>query len=514
AFHLPFLGKPPLTFWLQGISLQCFGDNAWALRLPNFLESVLTLVLTYLIAKRLFHSSTVALLAVWLLLASGVFTVVGMSVSMDMMVVLTVCGAVWACLERWQAQSEAKPTWRWDTLMALFLSLGSLNKGLVTWVLFLPPLFLWAWHQQGTLLRTFQFCWKALPWGWIAFLHLIVVAPWFYLVQQQQPDFLHYFFVQEHFLRFITPNYGDRYGDGHIKPRGTSWLYVVIACLPWCLLWLAPLNQRVHAFIKQGSHGIKCLQSLVTRYVAWHVQHPHMSLLLCWACWIPCFFTLARSIIITYILAALPPLAMLTANYLHQHWQTLTCTTVKRWQQGILTLGLLIGCGINVWYASWEWIDTLSPQQMLPKSFAWAWPRLRSLKEAWVAWPKTSPLGSLLTGLPTYVWQQSHAPFSYYVYQQHALVEHQRQQANAPTVIPPEVIGIETESSLADFLQTHPQLFETTNTHELLVLLPFPLSEAQQNNITTLSRQGLEYRLWSAPAQHTALLWIHRSTLK
>lgn len=46
-----WLHKPPLPLWLMAISLQAFGINEWALRLPSILASTLAIALSYEIGK-------------------------------------------------------------------------------------------------------------------------------------------------------------------------------------------------------------------------------------------------------------------------------------------------------------------------------------------------------------------------------------------------------------------------------------------------------------------------------
>jgi 4-amino-4-deoxy-L-arabinose transferase-like glycosyltransferase len=254
--------------------------------------------------------------------------------------------------------------------------------------------------------------------------------------------------------RFITPNYGDRYGDGHIKPRGTSWLYLITACLPWIAYWLAWCPALV-AHIKRikSSSWLTTLKTLVVRFYQWQQAHPTLSFLLCWGCFAPLFFTLARSIIITYIITALPPLAILTSVGMHHVWKHGSSTTQKYWQQGILALGGLVMFGVCGWYASWllapsshaiasrhtmhPFVNTFTPttseQQRhthTPATFIQKllWPQHRSLKKLVAALPERSPTGEALASATTYAWQEAHAPFSYYVYTQQTQTEQQRQR--------------------------------------------------------------------------------------
>ncbi len=48
-----FTEKPPLFFWLQAISMKCFGVNEFAARLPNALLAMVVLPFLYLVGKRI-----------------------------------------------------------------------------------------------------------------------------------------------------------------------------------------------------------------------------------------------------------------------------------------------------------------------------------------------------------------------------------------------------------------------------------------------------------------------------
>src|SRR6188474_2202910 len=49
----PFWEKPPLFIWMQALSMNIFGINEFAARLPNALCSIVTLCALFLIGQRL-----------------------------------------------------------------------------------------------------------------------------------------------------------------------------------------------------------------------------------------------------------------------------------------------------------------------------------------------------------------------------------------------------------------------------------------------------------------------------
>jgi 4-amino-4-deoxy-L-arabinose transferase-like glycosyltransferase len=51
---LPFWEKPPLFLWMQALSMNIFGINEFAARLPNAIFGIITLVTLFIIGKRHF----------------------------------------------------------------------------------------------------------------------------------------------------------------------------------------------------------------------------------------------------------------------------------------------------------------------------------------------------------------------------------------------------------------------------------------------------------------------------
>ncbi|MFN4147551.1 MAG: ArnT family glycosyltransferase [Runella sp.] len=52
----PFWEKPPLFIWLQALSMKFWGVNEWAARFPNALVGIITLVIFFVLGKRLYDA--------------------------------------------------------------------------------------------------------------------------------------------------------------------------------------------------------------------------------------------------------------------------------------------------------------------------------------------------------------------------------------------------------------------------------------------------------------------------
>ena len=110
----------------------------------------------------------------------------------------------------------------WLYLLYLFSALAFLAKGLIGIVFPFGILIIWLlvsgrWRETFALFS---------PVGILLF--AAVALPWLILVQQANPDFFRFFFIQEHLLRYATRMH-DRYQPFYF------YLPIILAgTLPWC----------------------------------------------------------------------------------------------------------------------------------------------------------------------------------------------------------------------------------------------------------------------------------------
>ncbi len=276
---IPFLGKPPLFFWLGAGAMKVFGVNAFAARLPSWLAMVALLAILASVLRRYADERT-AWLAVGLTAACPVFLGLGGAVATDMLLALFVAGSILA-YAAFAVESDRRLRKRWSLLLFALLAGGFMTKGPVAIVLFGLPVLAWTIrHRKWALLREHNWA-LGIP------LFLALVVPWFWLCERHNPDFLRYFFVNENFLRFVTHSYGDRYGKGHLYPRGSALVMLLLATMPWSLYagW-AWWRQR--------------------RAESWRRGDELASLLFLGVLLPTLFWCLARQLLITYLLPMVP----------------------------------------------------------------------------------------------------------------------------------------------------------------------------------------------------------------
>lgn len=294
---VPFWGKPPLALWLSAGSMEFFGFNEFAARLPHFLAALALLWLLWDWLRR--RSAREAQFAAILLAGAGLFYIAAGAVMTDMAFAL---GLMLALRGFWNAlHGPAANRRREGYALFVGLALGLLAKGPVTLVLAGLPLVLWTVFTGNV-----RAVGCGLPWRTGVPLMLALSLPWYIAAELKTPGFLDYFLIGEHWQRFTVPGWrGDRYGSAHAFPRGSIWLFAIAGCLPWVLL--LPLLAR-------GRGRARAATAPVPAPV--DDPRPWRLYLILWSLAPGVFFTPAGNILWTYVLPALPPLAALTAGWL------------------------------------------------------------------------------------------------------------------------------------------------------------------------------------------------------
>jgi 4-amino-4-deoxy-L-arabinose transferase-like glycosyltransferase len=291
--YVPYLGKPPLQFWMIAASINIFGANEFATRLPSFLAAALLLILMVKILRRYIDPETAGL-SVCILSACPFFFLYSGSVIVDMTLALSVGAAVCCQIALMNEKITARQT-AWSLAVFAALAFGMLTKGPIAVVIFGFPVALWSLWNRSWL------AFKYHRWIYGILLFTAICLPWFLMAEKHNPGFLRYFFINENLMRYISHNYGDRYGTGHLHTRGTALLYLIGGCLPW-FIWVGVLmvKKGVRAPV-EGVWKDRNLQFLFLGSVGYVV-----------------FLCLARQLTPTYLLPVIPWVAVCLAVCMRQ----------------------------------------------------------------------------------------------------------------------------------------------------------------------------------------------------
>jgi len=276
--YVKYFEKPPLHYWLNALSLSLFGENEFAARFAGTLCGLLTILVTYHLGRALLGRRT-GLYGAVLLGTAGGFLVQSRINFTDMTLTffLTTAFACFALATREGENHKA----RYYYLFYLCMALAILAKGLIGVVLPGAVIFLYLlFTRRWSILREMRLVTGGL-------LFLLVCAPWFVLVSLKNPEFPHFFFIHEHFQRFLTQVH-HRY-----QP---VWFFV-----PVLLATLLPWSPFLPAALKKG----------------WQERDSRAQtlFLLLWAGVIFAFFSKSSSKLVPYILPVFPPLALLIGNW-------------------------------------------------------------------------------------------------------------------------------------------------------------------------------------------------------
>ena len=251
-----FDGKPPLVFQAGGLFCEVFGVNEFAVRLFPFLSALLLLFILYHAVCK-FSDSDAGRLAVLVCLSCTAFYAAAGIAMTDMTLTCCVAGAL--LLYRCFLDGFA---WRYAMGVMALTGAGMIVKGPVALVMFGLPVLVDAIVNRR---------WKGIfNWKWLATapVFFLIAVPWFVLVEQRNPGAVWYFFYNENFMRFISHDYGDKYGAGREAFRGVSILWALVATLPWVLV--APLKRigwkRFDLLAVLTITGFWCLTSRVLIY--------------------------------------------------------------------------------------------------------------------------------------------------------------------------------------------------------------------------------------------------------
>lgn len=315
---VPFWGKPPLSFWMTGSSLQLLGDSAFAARLPHLVAGALILWILFDLFKRQ-GMNKVGLYAAAITAGSVIFYIASGTVMTDAALAL---GCTIAMRGFWlSVNGPASQRNRECYVFFVGLAVGLLAKGPLALVLCLTPAGLWTLYTRNLTQVLSQ-----LPWVRGTLLMLLIAVPWYVIAELRTPGFLEYFIVGEHWQRYLQKDWaGDLYGKGHGKPHGIIWLYALAGMMPWTLL--LPLL----AWLTRGTRS----------QTPDHVPPYAMLYFGLWGLFPLAFFSLSSNVLIAYTLPAIAPLACLGALWLGRK----TATTKI---QNTLVAGLLITTSISL----------------------------------------------------------------------------------------------------------------------------------------------------------------------
>ncbi|MGH8387013.1 MAG: lipid IV(A) 4-amino-4-deoxy-L-arabinosyltransferase [Pseudomonas sp.] len=276
---LRYFEKPVAGYWMIAASQALFGQNLFGVRFASALCTGMSVLLCYLIARRLWNEPRKSFICALVYMSLSVIGLQAGYANLDPQFTFWVnlsLVALWFALDSVD-RTQRLISW---AVLGLACGMGFMTKGFLAWLL--PVLIALPWVLWQKRWR------ELLVYGPVAIAVAIAVSlPWALAVHAQEPDYWRFFFWHEHIRRFA----------GDDAQHSAPWWYYLPLLVAFSLPWVALLPPA----LKQ----------------AWQTRRQsNIAFLLLWLVMPLMFFSLSKGKLPSYILPCLLPLALLIGHAL------------------------------------------------------------------------------------------------------------------------------------------------------------------------------------------------------
>ena len=311
----PWLEKPALYYWRAMFLFQDFGVHDWTARLPSTTFAFIMVGLIYLHMRRFRRGGHLDAALITVACVGIIAFSRGASTDMQMAAPLAIG------LLGWYAWYETgSKFWLYD--IYFFTGLATLAKGPVA--PFLAAVIICSFallRREWSIVRR-SFWWPGMV------LYFAMVLPWFIAVQHMNPTFFREFFLEHNLERFAT----DRYQ--HSQPFWYYLVVVVLAIMPWTVIAVRALIDGIQTSVAEW----RLRRSMNAHPCSNRPGDAFPEFLVIWTVVPIVFFSFSQSKLPGYILPSIPPLAILTGDYLFRRRKP----GLNRW----VLVGHAVLCGV------------------------------------------------------------------------------------------------------------------------------------------------------------------------
>jgi 4-amino-4-deoxy-L-arabinose transferase-like glycosyltransferase len=274
--YVRYFEKPPLHYWVTALSYQTLGIGEWSFRIPNVLAALFCVLALYVSIRKWFNART-ALASAVILLSSFGFFAMGRIITIDMLFTCLLFISLLAFYGYYRERRMGS-----FYLFYTCLALSTLAKGPVALILVGLTVLLFLVVERNFAFLRDLFRLKGL------LLYGCITVPWFVAIALREKEFLWFFFVDQHFLRFLTTNH---------QRSGPPYYFIPVllgGMFPWSLL----IPRSIVAL--------------------WRVKE--LRLFFIWSLVVFAFFSLSGSKLPPYILPAFPAISVILGYLFCNRW--------------------------------------------------------------------------------------------------------------------------------------------------------------------------------------------------
>jgi 4-amino-4-deoxy-L-arabinose transferase-like glycosyltransferase len=242
-----YLDKPPFLFWINSISMQIFGENNFAYKLPSILFALIVIFATYRLSK-LFYNETISLLSALVLATCQAMFLITNDVRTDTILM------GWVAIALWQIAAWSKS----NQLIHLLFGCAAIGGGMITKgpiALFVP---VFAFGSHFILQRRWSYLFKPVYIIGLLVIGIVLIPMSIGLYQQfdlhpektvnglKNVSGLQFFYWTQSFGRITGENVWN-------NGAGFSFLFenLLWGLLPWTLFFIAGLVNEFIRIVKK-----------------------------------------------------------------------------------------------------------------------------------------------------------------------------------------------------------------------------------------------------------------------
>jgi 4-amino-4-deoxy-L-arabinose transferase-like glycosyltransferase len=242
-----YLEKAPLMYWAVSLSYFFFGISEFAAHLPGTVSILLLALLAMRWGRRAFGERAGFYGGLFIVTAAGCYLFTRILIPESILSFLIALSFYFFATALRESQA-----WRWYGGYGC-MALAMLTKGLLAIVVIGLSLVLYA-AISGEWRRWREF---HLITGTLLF--LAIAAPWHILAGIRNPHFFWFYFVNEHFLRFL----GKRIPKDYNKQKDSLyWTLHLVWLFPWSLYLPVALRQLIQKWMARRKRGQRPLDEL------------------------------------------------------------------------------------------------------------------------------------------------------------------------------------------------------------------------------------------------------------
>jgi 4-amino-4-deoxy-L-arabinose transferase-like glycosyltransferase len=235
-----YLEKAPLMYWAVSLCYGCFGTNEFAAHLPIALSMLLLVLLAMRWGRRAFGDRAAIYAGLFVATAAGCYLFTRILIP-EAILSCFIAGSFYF----FATALEGGNSWRWYGGYAS-MALAVLTKGLLAIVVVGLALLLYV-AITGEWRRWREF---RLFTGTLLFLAL--AAPWHILAGIRNPHFFWFYFVNEHFMRFLGKRIPKDYNK---QTNSLYWTLHLVWLFPWSLYLPVALRRPVANWMARRKPG-------------------------------------------------------------------------------------------------------------------------------------------------------------------------------------------------------------------------------------------------------------------